>query len=27
LINEVKAFTGEAPQGDDQTVVILGVES
>ena len=27
LINEVKTFTGETPQGDDQTIVILGVES
>ena len=27
LINEVKTFTGETPQGDDQTVVVLGVES
>ena len=27
LISEVKTFTGETPQGDDQTVVILGVES
>jgi len=27
LINEVKSFTGDAPQGDDQTVVVLQVES
>jgi serine phosphatase RsbU (regulator of sigma subunit) len=27
LINEVKTFTGETPQGDDQTVVILAVEA
>ena len=27
LINEIKAFAGETPQGDDQTVVVLGVES
>ena len=27
LINEAKAFTGETPQGDDQTVVVLQVES
>ena len=27
LINEVKQFTREAPQGDDQTVVVLQVES
>jgi len=26
LINEVKQFTGETPQGDDQTVVVLAVE-
>ena len=26
LINEVKSFTGDAPQGDDQTVVVLVVE-
>jgi len=27
LIAEVKIFSGDVPQGDDQTVVILGVES
>ena len=27
LINEVKTFTGETPQGDDQTVVVLAVEA
>ena len=27
LISEVKAFTGDAPQGDDQTVVVLQVEA
>ena len=27
IIGEVKAFAGETPQGDDQTVVILRVES
>jgi len=27
LISEVKTFTGDAPQGDDQTVVVLQVES
>ena len=27
LINEVKTFTGETPQGDDQTIVVLQVES
>lgn len=27
LINEVKAFTGDTPQGDDQTVVVLQVEA
>ena len=27
LINKVKTFTGETPQGDDQTVVVLQVES
>ena len=26
LINEVKQFTGETPQGDDQTVVVWAVE-
>jgi len=26
LISEVKTFTGEAPQGDDQTVVVWAVE-
>ena len=26
LMAEVRAFAGEAPQGDDQTVVVLGVE-
>ena len=26
LINEVKQFTGETPQGDDQTIVVLAVE-
>ena len=26
LINEVKTFTGDTPQGDDQTVVVLAVE-
>lgn len=26
LINEVKYFTGDVPQGDDQTVVVLAVE-
>ncbi|HLA40725.1 MAG TPA: PP2C family protein-serine/threonine phosphatase, partial [Candidatus Glassbacteria bacterium] len=27
IIQEVKAFSGEVPQGDDQTVVVLRVES
>ena len=27
LINDVKTFTGDTPQGDDQTVVVLQVES
>lgn len=27
LISEVKTFTGETPQGDDQTVVVLAVEA
>ena len=27
LISEVKSFTGNTPQGDDQTVVVLGVEA
>jgi len=27
LISEVKRFSGDTPQGDDQTVVILGVKS
>ncbi len=27
LINEVKQFTGATPQGDDQTIVVLQVES
>jgi|APSaa5957512622_1039677.scaffolds.fasta_scaffold05491_1 serine phosphatase RsbU (regulator of sigma subunit)/ligand-binding sensor domain-containing protein len=27
LIGEVKTFTGDTPQGDDQTVVILGVNT
>jgi|APSaa5957512622_1039677.scaffolds.fasta_scaffold24230_1 serine phosphatase RsbU (regulator of sigma subunit) len=27
LINEVKVFAGETPQGDDQTVVVLAVEA
>ena len=27
LIDEVKAFAGETPQGDDQTVVVLAVEA
>jgi serine phosphatase RsbU (regulator of sigma subunit)/ligand-binding sensor domain-containing protein len=27
LINEVKTFSGDTPQGDDQTVVVLQVES
>jgi ligand-binding sensor domain-containing protein/serine phosphatase RsbU (regulator of sigma subunit) len=27
LISEVKSFTGDTPQGDDQTVVVLGVEA
>ena len=27
LINEVKTFTGSNPQGDDQTIVVLQVES
>jgi len=27
LISEVKTFTGDTPQGDDQAIVILGVES
>ncbi len=26
IIQEVKAFSGEVPQGDDQTVVVLKVE-
>ena len=26
-ISEVKAFTGETPQGDDQTVVVLAVDA
>ena len=26
VVFEVKAFSGEAPQGDDQTVVVLKVE-
>ena len=27
LISEVKSFSGDAPQGDDQTVVVLAVEA
>ena len=27
IISEVKAFAGEEPQGDDQTIVVLHVES
>ncbi|MBT7914652.1 PP2C family protein-serine/threonine phosphatase [Candidatus Bathyarchaeota archaeon] len=27
LINEVKAFSGDTPQGDDQTIVVLQVEA
>jgi sigma-B regulation protein RsbU (phosphoserine phosphatase) len=27
IISEVKAFTGEEPQGDDQTVVVLHIEA
>ena len=27
LISEVKTFTGDTPQGDDQTIVVLKVES
>jgi serine phosphatase RsbU (regulator of sigma subunit) len=26
VVNKVRAFTGEAPQGDDQTLVILAVD-
>jgi len=27
MIGEVKAFTGDTPQGDDQTIIVLEVKS
>lgn len=27
IIDQVKAFTGDTPQGDDQTIVVLEVKS